>query len=173
MLQYRSTRRSTARSSSVPGRRHSAAARSRGRRVVQGRSRYAERDAGIGDSAASRRAQRRRQVARAGPRTAARAGRRSHGHGFREAACIALQGPHLRLDAIPVRTARIIRRRTRACALRQRLRSRRRGRPAKTITKPACAPQTSRGIRTARRSRSRPTTRGRTSRPTSSLTSTP
>ena len=80
--------------------------------------------------------------------------------------------PSTGCDSSP--TARTIRRRIRARALRRRLRSRRwmaaSRRPSRLS---ACAPPTSRGIRTARRSRSRPTTRGRTNRRTSSQTSTP
>ena len=74
-----------------------------GRRAVQGRRRCAECGAGDRDPGRAGSAQRRRQVARASARAAAHAGRRSDGHRLREAACLAIQRPHLRLDAIPVR----------------------------------------------------------------------
>ena len=107
----------------VPRRDRSAAARSRGRSAVQGRRRYAECDAGVGDAGAGRRAERRRQVARAGARCCR--GRRL----LKSRAPISRSGMRRDSRAAPStgcassRTARTIRRPIRARVPRPRLRS--------------------------------------------------
>ena len=128
-----------------------------------------------GDDRGAGRAERRRQVARAGARDC-RARRRAEvtRHRLREAACIALQGPHLRLDALPAGRPGLSDAGSAHAARRRDRDHRRRRRPAEDDHDARHARRERRvASERHRRSRSPPTTAGRTSRPTSSPTSTP